>query len=96
MNFLVFHYSQHENEQQRKRIDEIRAAIQEQRPTKVSLTNYRKNGESFTNLLSMKPVLDEDGRVKYFLSVQFDLDTTRSQHRIAQLNSFFEALPCCI
>lgn len=39
----------------------------------VKLTNYRKNGEKFQNLLSMKPVFDADGIYRYVIGVQFEV-----------------------
>lgn len=74
-------------------VDEIRASIKEKRPTTVNLTNYRKNGEKFVNFLSMKPLFNAQGNVKYFMSVQFDITQQESQMQIASLCNFFDALP---
>jgi hypothetical protein len=42
------------------------------------LRNYRKNGELFLNKLSIKPLVDRDNRVIYYLGVQYDL-TSQAQ-----------------
>ena len=39
----------------------------------VKLTNYKKNGTLFQNLLSMKPVFDADGIYRYVIGVQFEV-----------------------
>ncbi|EGB05622.1 hypothetical protein AURANDRAFT_30609, partial [Aureococcus anophagefferens] len=36
----------------------------------VLLTNYRKSGEKFKNLLSMRPVLDADDVYRFVIGVQ--------------------------
>ena len=40
---------------------------------KVELKNYRKDGSEFVNLLTMKPVVDKKGRLRFYVAVQFDL-----------------------
>jgi PAS domain S-box-containing protein len=54
-------------------LDEIRAALADQRPVEVTLRNYRKDGKLFYNRLSIRPLLDPDGRVIYYLGVQYDV-----------------------
>ncbi|MGB5735449.1 MAG: PAS domain-containing protein [Thiohalocapsa sp.] len=53
-------------------IDEIRAALASHRPVAVTLRNYRKDGGLFYNRLSIRPLLDPDGKVIYYLGVQYD------------------------
>ncbi|MGD8275986.1 MAG: PAS domain-containing protein, partial [Thiohalocapsa sp.] len=47
-------------------IAEIRAALADQRPVEVTLRNYRKDGSRFYNRLSIRPLLDPDGKVIYY------------------------------
>jgi PAS domain S-box-containing protein len=54
-------------------IDEIRRSIQEERPCSVEILNYRKDGSTFWNLLSITPIRDESGRVTNFLGIQSDI-----------------------
>ena len=51
----------------------IRSAIQEVRPVLVEILNYRKDGTAFRNGVMITPLLDEDGRLEYFLGSQVDL-----------------------
>jgi PAS domain S-box-containing protein len=65
----------------------LRAAVAKGEPVEVTLRNYRKNGELFHNRLVVKPLLDERGKVIYFLGVQYDI--TRqvvAQEEIRSLN----------
>jgi PAS domain-containing protein len=51
----------------------IREAMKNHGACTVTLRNYRKNGELFLNKLSIKPLVDRDNRVIYYLGVQYDL-----------------------
>ena len=54
-------------------LDILRAAIREHQACTVTLRNYRKNGELFLNRLSIRPLVDRDNRVIYYLGIQYDL-----------------------
>ena len=56
---------------------EIRKAISEQRPCKVEILNYRKDGTRFWNNLSITPVRDDDGRITHFIGIQTDITRRR-------------------
>ncbi|KAH8047204.1 PAS domain-containing protein [Aureococcus anophagefferens] len=60
----------------------------------VLLTNYRKSGEKFKNLLSMRPVFDADDVYRYVIGVQFEVvqDETLSM-RLGQLDKLLRMLP---
>ncbi|NBC47258.1 MAG: PAS domain-containing protein [Gammaproteobacteria bacterium] len=65
---------------------EIRAALTEQRPVEVTLRNYRKDGSLFYNRLSIRPLLDPDGAVIYYLGVQYDVtNQVQAQQEIDRL-----------
>ena len=51
--------------------DALRLAL----PVKVALTNVRKDGSEFTNLLAMKPVFDSEGVYSYVIGVQCDISS---------------------
>ncbi len=57
----------------RSTVDELRTAIREERPVTVELLNYRKDGSSFWNRLSVTPVCDADGKTTHFIGVQSDV-----------------------
>lgn len=54
-------------------LDAIRAAIREQREVTAILRNYRKDGTSFWNELSLSPIRNKDGAVTHFVGIQTDV-----------------------
>jgi len=56
---------------------QIREAIAQQHSCKVEILNYRKDGTSFWNLLSLTPVRDETGGVTHFIGIQSDVTRRR-------------------
>lgn len=52
---------------------QIREAIANCQPVEVTLRNYRKTGELFYNHLALSPLFDRDGRLIYYLGVQYDV-----------------------
>jgi len=66
---------------------ELHQAIKEQNAVEVILRNYRKNGELFYNRLTVSPLFDNQGRIIYFLGVQYDITQSVSANtEIAALN----------
>ncbi|MHC4291713.1 MAG: PAS domain-containing protein, partial [Planctomycetota bacterium] len=75
---------------------EIRKAISAQQPCKVEILNYRKDGTTFWNRLSITPVRDEDGQVTHFIGIQSDVTRRRKAESSlrninAQLNRDLQA-----
>ena len=58
-------------------LDELRAALREERECRVVLKNYRKDGTPFWNELYVSPVHDEEGRLTNFVGVQNDITERR-------------------
>lgn len=54
-------------------LDTIRRALSKHESCTVTLLNYRKSGEQFHNRLSIRPLVDQQGRVIYYLGVQYDV-----------------------
>jgi len=54
-------------------LDELRAALGEERECRVVLRNYRKEGTLFWNELHVSPVYDEEGNLVNFVGVQDDV-----------------------
>jgi PAS domain S-box-containing protein len=54
-------------------VDRLRAAISAGQDISLDILNYRANGEPFLNRLIVAPILDEKGRVQYFLGVQKEI-----------------------
>lgn len=61
----------------RAAIAEVRKNIQDQRACTVELLNYRKDGTSFWNELTINPVHDAKGKVTHFVAVQTDVTERR-------------------
>ena len=60
----------------------LREAIDAGEPITVELRNYRKNGETFWNRLSVAPVTDADGTLRNFVGFQEDI-TDKKQNQLA-------------
>lgn len=53
----------------------LREAIRNREQVEVTLRNYRKDGTLFHNKLNITPLFDPNGRLLYFLGVQYDVST---------------------
>jgi len=52
---------------------DIREAIRDRGSVSITITNYKKDGRSFENVLLIRPITGADGEtVRYLLGVQFD------------------------
>mmetsp|Transcript_6814 Transcript_6814/g.7050 ORF Transcript_6814/g.7050 Transcript_6814/m.7050 type:complete len:467 (-) Transcript_6814:248-1648(-) len=65
---------------ERYSVMKISHALQNRLSTRVSITNYRKDGTTFLNLLAIKPVFDMDGKYCYVVAVQFDGSVSGHKH----------------
>ncbi|MCP1675572.1 two-component system CheB/CheR fusion protein [Natronocella acetinitrilica] len=54
-------------------LNEIRQALDEGRPGRALLRNYRKSGEAFWNELSVFPVHDDNEQLTHFVGIQEDV-----------------------
>ena len=52
---------------------QVRNAVEAQRPVLVDILNYRRDGTPFRNGVMIAPLLDGDGKLSYFLGSQVDL-----------------------
>jgi len=78
-------FLQHDDRDQ-DAIAQIREALAQHGPVEVTLRNYRKDGSLFYNRLSIRPLLDPDGEVIYYLGVQYDVtEQVEAQQEIARL-----------
>lgn len=80
-------------ERDQEQIKKIRDAIKNVEPVEVTLKNYRKNGQLFYNRLSITPLFDNEGKLIYFLGVQYDVtEQVLAQQEITQLTENLEKL----
>lgn len=61
----------------RETVARLRSAIGNGQSCTVELLNYRKDGTSFWNELSISPVRDEQGRLTHFVGSQMDVTARR-------------------
>lgn len=67
-------------------LEKLRRALANRRSVVVDLKNYKKSGELFYNRLSITPLTDSQGRLIYFLGVQYDVtNEVLAQAKIQQL-----------
>jgi PAS domain S-box-containing protein len=75
-------------------IQVIRNTLSKGQDCHVKLTNYRKSGELFQNLLSMRPVFDADNIYRYVIGVQFEIkEDSNLKQRLVQLDKLLRLLP---
>jgi PAS domain S-box-containing protein len=70
----------------RRTVDEVRQALQEERAVAVDILNYKADGTPFWNALFIGPVFDEEGKLLYFFSSQMDI-TERRQSQDSYLQA---------
>jgi PAS domain S-box-containing protein len=63
----------HDQEKDQPELQAIRDAVKDAKPVEVTLKNFRKNGQLFYNRLSITPLFDNEGKLIYFLGVQYDV-----------------------
>lgn len=65
-------------------VDQIRAALAAEREACVVFKNYKKDGSSFWNELTLSPVRDADGRLTHILGIQSDIsERVEAERQIA-------------
>ena len=63
----------------------------------VKITNYRKGGELFENLLTMRPVHDSNGVYRFCIAVQYEVSkSTPMQDQISELDGLIKLLPASV
>ena len=63
----------------------------------VKITNYRKSGDLFENLLTMRPVHDSNGVYRFCIGVQFEVTRDMSlKTRLAKLEKLVKLLPATL
>ncbi len=74
------------------RIAEIRQAIQEKRAITVELLNYRKDGTTFWNKMSITPVWNESGQLTHYVGIQSDVTAKRNTEDQLRQSQKMEAI----
>jgi len=63
-------------------VDELRAAVEAEEEVTTEILNYRADGSTFWNWLSITPIYDEDGTLLRYLGSQRDVSERRRNRRI--------------
>jgi len=72
-------------------VTEIRAAVADGRECIVEILNYRRDGSTFWNRLSITPVRDGHGEVTHYIGVQSDVTARReAEHGLRRANEALE------
>ena len=67
----------------RTTIDRLRRAISARKPVSVTIRNYRRDGRTFWNELTVNPVVDERGQVVQFVGLLTDVtDRVRAEEAL--------------
>jgi PAS domain S-box-containing protein len=67
-------------------------------PASVALTNFKRDGTPFRNLLTVKPLFDAYGEYQYIIGMQLDI-TNRQAESFVFMNKIFsllDVLPCIV
>lgn len=81
------------DDREQPEIERIREALREQKAVTVTLRNYRKDGTLFYNRFSIRPLLDRQGRLIYYLGLQYDVsDKIRADEELRRLNARLSAM----
>lgn len=74
-------------------IEQIREALRNRTSVMVTLRNYRRDGSLFYNQFSIRPLFDPQGKLIYYLGIQYDVtDKVRAREELNHLNSLLEAV----
>ena len=69
-------------------VEQIREAMRENKSVTVTLRNYRKDGELFYNRFSIRPLFDREGRIIYYLGIQYDVtNQVQAEDELKRLNA---------
>lgn len=66
-------------------LQEVRAAVRDQKQAVVEIVNYRKNGERFINALQLGPIQNAAGETVLLFGSQLDITVKREAERLAAL-----------
>lgn len=71
----------------------LREAIRNRQQIEVTLRNYRKDGVLFYNKLNITPLFDEQGKLLYYLGVQYDVsEQVRAETEIGDLRAKLQTM----
>ncbi len=76
------------NDRDQPEVERIRKALRDHVPVTVILRNYRKDGSLFYNQFTIRPLIDPEGKVIYYLGIQHDVsDKIRTEEDLLKLRA---------
>ncbi|MFN0171802.1 MAG: SpoIIE family protein phosphatase [Bryobacteraceae bacterium] len=74
-------------------LERLRSAIRQKQECTIQLLNYRKDGSTFWNRLSVTPIRDAAGEVTHYIGVQSDItEQKRTEEALQAANQKLEAV----
>ncbi|HSQ08888.1 MAG TPA: PAS domain-containing protein [Chromatiaceae bacterium] len=74
-------------------IERIREALRDQKSVTVTLRNYTKDGTLFYNQFTIRPLLDRQCQLVYYLGLQYDVtEKIRAEEELRLLNARLVAM----
>ncbi|MEO5671951.1 MAG: EAL domain-containing protein, partial [Ramlibacter sp.] len=77
---------------QREALDRIRAAMEQWKPARVDLINYKKNGEPFWVDLEVSPVWNHERKLTHWVAVGRDITERKIAEEKIQYLAFYDPL----
>ena len=69
-------------------------ALREGKQVKVAVTNFKKDGSPFRNVLALKPIFDQHGEYSFVVSIQFNVgEKQASPKKMKIIDDLFKILP---
>lgn len=79
---------------EKEQVRKISQALRKAQPLKIGLTNCKKDGSSFFNMLALQPVFDMQGHYTFVIGIQYDIGhADASSANINRVNYLLEILP---
>lgn len=75
-------------------VSKMSVGLRDNKHIKVAITNFRKDGTPFRNLLAMKPIFDTNGEYSFVLGLQFDIGLKDAcAEKIQFIDALFSVIP---
>ena len=70
-------FLQTEERTEMRQVELLQAALRDGRPTKLALTNVRKDGTSFLNFLALRPVVNRERQYAFVVGILYDISQAK-------------------
>lgn len=79
---------------ERDSINQFVKAVHTKSPARIDITNFKKDGTYFRNLVCMKALLNQTGEVGYFIAIHLDITSEGLSQKISKFaDSLLSTLP---